>query len=330
VLDEVMPSGHKHAKVCFGRRKLDDTEVVIKLRFKPYCFRRVADERDWRRNTELLMNFPPHESICKLFEVLEDERAIYIIMERIHGMDLFETLEAEGYLEADVACDVLRQLLEATAFLHSHSAVHKDLKLENVMLDKRSSINGTKMPKPVRKVKVIDFDTVEEWSPLSPASKDVVGTDQYIAQEAYAGRYSPASDMFALGVIAYRTLTGRFPFDEKTFDDAPGENWVGSAKMNEIRQKLNTIRVDYSHRAFVNNPKALDIIQKLLSSDETVRPSAREALNHPWFRGDDQLLEIAITNSRSEAVCGDSVDAGALVASEAVMSLAHRRTLFRI
>merc|ERR1719316_600405 len=71
-------------------------------------------------------------------------------------------------------------------------------------------------------VKVIDFDTLDQWTPTSPGGREVVGTDQYIAQEAYAGKYSPLSDVFAVGVIAYRLLSGRFPFHSQLFNDEPG------------------------------------------------------------------------------------------------------------
>merc|ERR1719203_1045817 len=99
-------------------------------------------------------------------------------------------------------------------------------------------------------VKVIDFDTLEEWTPASPTSKDVVGTDQYISQEAYAGRYSPLSDIFAAGVIAYRLLSGKFPFHDDMFDDEAGENWVGSPKMAQIRRRLKVAKVDFSSTVF--------------------------------------------------------------------------------
>merc|ERR1719247_2602027 len=100
---------------------------------------------------------------------------------------------------------------------------------------KRSQDGSTFTP---TQVKVIDFDTLDQWTPAAGVAKDVVGTDQYIAQEAYAGKYSPLSDVFAVGVIAYRLLCGRFPFHAELFDDEPGENWVGSPKMDEIRSKL--------------------------------------------------------------------------------------------
>jgi serine/threonine protein kinase len=133
-------------------------------------------------------------------------------------------------------------------------------------------------------VKVIDFDTLCEWSPKTPASKEVLGTDQYIAQEAYAGQYSPLSDVFAVGVIAYKLLTGRFPFRAEIFDDQPGENWVGSPKMAEIRGRLKRERVEMSDVVFNRNPEARDLVAQMLSCEEHRRPTAALALSHAFLK----------------------------------------------
>merc|ERR1712087_977453 len=177
--------------------------------------------------------------------------------------------------------------------MHAEGLVHKDLKLENVMIDRTPSTSTT--PKASWKddsptalspvtVKIVDFDTVQEHTPKTPKrAKDVLGTDQYIAQEAYAGKYSPASDIFAVGVIGYRLLTGRFPFDAQMFNDQPGENWVGSPKMCEIRDKLCKFQVSFDFRVFERNPMALSLIQQMLAVKEVDRPTAKEALEHHWF-----------------------------------------------
>merc|ERR1719487_2916566 len=220
---EVMPSTHSYMKVHYATRKTDGTDVVVKLRFKPKCFRSKEDERNWRRSTEYLLNMPDSTHICRLYEVLEDPKTFYIVMEKVSGMDLFETLEQE-HVSVDVGREILRQLLAAMAHLHAHNAVHKDLKLENVMVNTDQKDNKTGNATPTS-VKVIDFDTLDQWTPAQGVAKDVVGTDQYIAQEAYAGKYSPLSDVFAVGVIAYKLLCGRFPFHDEIFDDEAGENW---------------------------------------------------------------------------------------------------------
>jgi len=132
-------------------------------------------------------------------------------------------------------------------------------------------------------VKLIDFDTIEEWSSKSPKALIVLGTKRYIAPEAYDGRYSPASDIFAVGVLTYKLLSGSFPFPQAMFDDAPGENWAGSLKMQQIRDRLLNACIDWGHPVFKANPAAQQMLARMLAVNEAHRPSAREALADPWL-----------------------------------------------
>jgi len=274
---EVMPTAHRGMSVQFGRRTQDGTECVVKIRHKPDCFKGRTDERDWRRGMSLLLNLQETPGMCKLFDILEDENGIYVVMERVVGVDLYEIQEHEGALDIGIVREVLRQLLMTMSHMHSHNIIHKDLKLENIMIQAAGSL------RPTACVKVIDFDTVEEWSPHSAPARDIVGTNQYIAPEAYSGKYSPLSDIFSLGVVAYKLLCGKFPFSSSIFDDKAGENFVGSVKMDQIQSKLKAAVVDFSHKAFGESATAKELIQRMLSSKETQRPSAIAALRHPWF-----------------------------------------------
>lgn len=294
---EVMPSCHKGMQVLFGKMRTTGNDVVIKVRSKRNSFKE-SEEKEWRASTEFMLNLPPSGNICKLYEVLEDVDAYYVVMEKCGGQDLFESLHNDSRMSIDECKAVLGQILTALADLHAEGLVHKDLKLENIMIDKTPSttkssakIWGGEIDSPKLgsmspvSVKIVDFDTVEEHTPMTPKkAKDVLGTDQYIAQEAYAGNYSPASDIFAVGVIAYRLLVGRFPFDSRMFNDKPGENWVGSPKMKEIRDKLCRFKVNYDHKVFSLEPQALDLVKAMLATRELDRPSAKDALAHPWFR----------------------------------------------
>lgn len=279
--ETMLPSNHKGVEIRYARRNRDNKEVVVKMRLKPKCFSDSEQERNWRCNTEFMLNMPSCRQIVRMLEVLEDTKAIYVIMEKAQGVDLRELLCKECVNIPPQACrQILQNLLEAVQHLHDNSAVHKDLKLENIMVDSNSCERYN--PKTV---KIIDFDTVEEWSPQTPAAKDVLGTDRYIAQEAYAGRYSPFSDIFALGVIAYRMLTGSFPFHSELFDDKPGENWVGSRAMQRIQYRLKTAKINWKWEVFRDDPLACDLVQRMLSVKANDRPTAAEALSHPWFTG---------------------------------------------
>merc|ERR1719361_2148020 len=147
---------------------------------------------------------PKTETICELFEVLETRRCYYVVMEKVDGRDLFE-LTRHASLEQVDAREILRQLLVSLKILHGMGRIHKDVKLENVMVDMESPKNESSSAE--ARVKLIDFDTVQSWEPRSPKSRDVLGTNGYIAPEAYVGQYSPASDMYCVGVIMYRLLT---------------------------------------------------------------------------------------------------------------------------
>jgi len=311
---EVMPSTHSYMKVLFATRLSDSLQVVIKVRYKPKCFRSREDERSWRHNTEFLMNLPANVGVATLYEVIEDPKAFYVIMEKVNGMDLFETLEAEGRISMSMAREILRQLLTSLTHLHQHNAVHKDLKLENVMYD--TGQVGSKSSAGLSQVKVIDFDTVEEWTPNSPIAKDVVGTDQYISQEAYAGKYSPLSDIFAVGVVAYRLLSGKFPFHDGMFDDKAGENWVGSPTMAQIRRRLKNTKVDFTvHAVFRDNPEACDLVTRMLAYAQDSRPTAAAALEHPWFT--EARSKSTSKLASDDDVCSyfeDLIDDGVIIA----------------
>jgi len=290
--DEVMPSTHACMEVRHAMRLEDGGRVVIKVRGKSGSFSNVEEEKEWRQSMEFMLNLPKSGCRAELYEVLEDEKAYYVVMEKVDGVDLFESLDHEGQFSIMDCREVIRQLLVAVNDLHKVGVIHKDLKLENVMIDRTPKIadvrcasfhSGTSATSPGPVVKLIDFDTVEEWSPHGTRAKSVVGTDQYIAQEAYAGKYSPASDIFAVGVIAYRLLTGRFPFRQSLFDDEAGQNWVGSPKMKEIQERLQKVPIDWQRPPFPSQPSALELVKSMLAVSEADRPEAAQALKHPWL-----------------------------------------------
>lgn len=316
---EVMESSNAGMEVRFAKRVSDKADMVIKTRQKVDSFSDDQDEQEWRRSTEMLLNLPESESICQLHEVLDDGKTYYVVMEKIEGMDLFEVLNSEGCMPIGTVKVVLKELLKAVKDLHAQGCIHKDLKLENVMVEspqalyqstsseksvgsaspkRRLSIPGFSKPAAhdphditpphsPGNVKIIDFDTVEEFEPHSLA-KNVVGTDQYIAPEAYTGHYSTASDIFSVGVIAYRLVSGRFPFVEGMFDDGPGENWVGCPKMKVIHDRLKDFHINFESPPWPSNPKVRDLTRWMLEKTEKRRPSAKQALAHPFFETSGQ------------------------------------------
>lgn len=261
---------------------------------------------------------PPVDTLCQFFDVIETEDHYYVVMEKVEGKDLFETL-CRGVIKIDEARDIIRQILGALQTLHGAGRIHKDLKLENVMVDitpsgsemssprspPRNNKNNsstrrqrfgsifsdgqsnasveTDVPNSPTEVKLIDFDTVMDWDLNSPKAKDVLGTDGYIAPESYSGIYSPASDIYCVGVIMYKLFTKKFPHPSEIFNDKPGENWVGCPVMNKIQARLTEYKVDFSKPSLGEHPVAAELCARMLSVNPELRPSASEALRHEWF-----------------------------------------------
>jgi len=358
--EEVMPSTNAGTYVHYATRISDSKDVVIKVRTKAQSFHAGVDSLNaWKLSTECLMNLPTHEHITELYEVLEDSKAYYVVMEKVDGLDLFEALSSPERPDRGEIQQILAQLLEAVAALHAKGYIHRDLKLENVMVEspKSSKVGfdfgdaSIKSPTAVSMralltgdlqanseedcvapypsladpspegvdgkaedvctpeksttadldanvgafpvyvppmlmtpdspvVKIIDFDTVEDYSPKRVA-KVVMGTDMYIAHEAYSGHYSPASDIFAIGVIAYKLLTGKFPFTDEVFAD--GDNIVGSPCMKQTQEALLHFEIDWVRPPFDTDTEALDLCRWMLASVDVDRPTAVQAQAHPWF-----------------------------------------------
>jgi serine/threonine protein kinase len=276
--------------------KKDQREYVAKIQKKSRI--RGANEALFRRITERLLNIPDSEHVVKVLDCFEDDGYFYTILESLTCGDLFDffrLLMADDlkpdHVEREVRV-VIREILCALHQMHKIGLVHKDVKLENlvfksvggvdVMPSKQTHHCDPSSPHSPKILKLVDFDFTDEWEPSSPKSKAVVGTDGYIAPEAYLGDVNPKSDIFSTGVVMYVLITGRFPFDDEIFDDQPGENYVGSPKMAEINKKLQKFRVRFG-RSWEPFPEAKAFCQSMLEMDVNRRPTAVEALNHPWM-----------------------------------------------
>jgi len=316
---EVCPSTHCGVEVRYGMPHHGGGEVVVKVRDKAGAFQADSDgekAREWREATELVLNLPQSELMAQIIEVLEDAKAYYVVMEKVEGKDLCDTLLSGDTMPIDDVKEVLRQLLTALVKLHGRGVIHRDLKLENVMLSRgdgseggsdrsrRSSQNcspcGSRASSPgcapsdcgsAVSVKVIDFDTLEVEARPGEVScggspREIHGTDQYLPPEAYSGEYSRSSDMFAVGAIAYTLVTGNYPFNDAIFEGmSPGDYYADSPKMQDVKRQLSNFKVNWNFPVFRNDLLARDFVQRMMAIDKHRRPSAKHALQHTWLAG---------------------------------------------
>jgi len=300
--NEVVPTenGRSTVKsVTFARRKADNRSVVIKMRNKSRSFKDEQEIKDWKANMRLLFlvsggpamltDFSkesrdyPH--VANVLDIIEDTTSYYVVMEHVKGRDLFDYFVQDKIYEKpykiSLARQIARELVQGMDELHSQGLVHKDIKLENIVLDEaRVKQQGEEL---ICTCKVVDFDTVEIYRP-GTKSFHVLGTDQYIAPETYVGYSTPTSDMWAIGVIFFTILTGSFPFHSALFDDQPGENYVGHARMDQIRRRLRIAKIDWGNKVWQAEPLAKDFVLRCFETDQKRRMSCKEALSHDWIR----------------------------------------------
>jgi calcium-dependent protein kinase len=207
-----------------------------------------------------------HPNIVKIYEFYISENHYYIITEFCRDGELFSYIKNK-YSERQLAV-LFYQVFSGLWYLHENKILHRDIKLENIMIDGKEKDKET--GEELFWVKIIDFGTAKLFE-KNKKEKDVVGSSYYIAPEVLKQNYNEKCDTWSVGVILYMTLVGRAPFDGK--DD------------EEIIYKINS--VDYNKnepRLVKHSPEVRDLVSKLLDKDTEKRYSAKEALNHPWFK----------------------------------------------
>jgi eukaryotic-like serine/threonine-protein kinase len=177
-----------------------------------------------------------HENIIHVYDFHRERGALFIVMEYVQGIDLYDLLEKCGRLPYDVAAIVAMQVARALDYVHYRSIVHRDIKPANVMLSRQGS------------VKVMDFGIARDtnFADLTEAGTGI-GTPAYMSPEQVLGdKLDARSDIFSLGVVLYQMVTGRKPFieDEKrsVMHKIRLEKHEGVRKLNpEIPRELERI-----------------------------------------------------------------------------------------
>ncbi|KAM9461578.1 calcium/calmodulin-dependent protein kinase type IV [Clarias gariepinus] len=233
---------------------------------KPYAakvLKKTIDKKIVRTEIGVLLRLS-HPNIIRLKEIFETETEISLILELVTGGELFDRIVERGYYSERDAAHVIKQILEAVAYLHENGVVHRDLKPEN-LLYADLSIDAP--------LKIADFG-LSKIIDEQVTMKTVCGTPGYCAPEILRGNaYGPEVDMWSVGVILYILLCGFEPFF-----DPRGDQYMYSRILN----------CDYE---FVSpwwdevSLNAKDLVSKLIVLDPHKRLSVQQALEHPWVLG---------------------------------------------
>merc|ERR1740121_3506505 len=160
-----------------------------------------------QRELTILRSLPPHPRIVKMVDSLEEGDWFFLVLELVAGGDLFGV--RRPLLERE-ASFVFWQLTEGLGFLHRQGVVHRDLKLENVLV----ASERREGPHVLYDVKISDFGLSKSIG-LGQANHSSVGTMRYAAPEVLDGRpYDFRADLWSLGVLLYVLLQGCYPDDQ--------------------------------------------------------------------------------------------------------------------
>ncbi len=230
------------------------------------------------REVEILRSIS-HPNIVKLHAAYQNDNTLVIVMELIHGKELFfAILERNHYREGD-ARPIFVQLAEALRYLHNHNIVHRDVKPENVLLIGDGS--------DVR-VRLLDLGLSKliDPSPGGSQAKSFVGTRAYLAPEVellahgQGKEYGFAADLWSLGAVLHVMLVAKFPeFTVCHHVNNEGTLTPFSGVLNAEGLPL------WDHLS----PAAKDLIKRLMTPNPAKRLTAAQALAHPWALGYDTL-----------------------------------------
>ncbi|XP_032958245.1 serine/threonine-protein kinase MARK2-like, partial [Rhinolophus ferrumequinum] len=189
----------RHGKVKLGRHILTGTQVAIKIIQRQGVH---TDPRGGLREVRCMLGLR-HPNIVQLFEVIDTDKSAFLIMEHASRGNLGRYLEIHGRMEESAARRTFRQLVSAVHYCHGKGIIHRDVKPQNVLLDRNLD------------ARLADFSlsTPFNGSKLST----FCGTPLYTAPELFQGEEydGPPVDIWSLGVVLYHMVTGTTPFKGK-------------------------------------------------------------------------------------------------------------------
>lgn len=214
-----------------------------------------------------------HPHIARLYEVVVTENLVWMVMEYCSGEELYDYLLRHGKLPVDKVQKSFTQLVGAVAYVHQQNCVHRDLKLENILLDKNEN------------VKLLDFGFAREYEGKTNYLQTFCGTICYSAPEMLKGeKYAGEKvDVWSLGIILYALLCGELPFDDDDDDTT--------------RRKILSEEPNYPSHIPAD---ALSLLKQLLSKRPFPRPALSDILNHPFLAEHAPEQQAILSKERLE------------------------------
>ncbi|KAI5704735.1 hypothetical protein M8J76_003784 [Diaphorina citri] len=240
------------AKVKLAKHVPTGKEVAIKIidktQLNPGSLQKLFRE-------VRIMKMLDHPNIVKLFQVIETEKTLYLVMEYASGGEVFDYLVLHGRMKEKEARAKFRQIVSAVQYCHQKKIIHRDLKAENLLLDSEMNI------------KIADFGFSNEFTPGNKLDT-FCGSPPYAAPELFQGKKydGPEVDVWSLGVILYTLVSGSLPFDGST--------------LRELRERV--LRGKY-RIPFYMSTDCENLLKKFLVLNPAKRASLENIMKDKWM-----------------------------------------------
>lgn len=265
-------------KVKLGWRKdgKQPEQVAIKLIKKDTVPPKSSRETKVFREINAL-KILTHPNIVRLEQVMQNEKYIGIVLEYASGGELFDHILQNRYLKDSVACRLFAQLVSGVHYLHSKGIVHRDLKLENLLLDKHKNIIITDFgfANSFRN----DGTSFDDMMKTSCGSPCYAAPELVVSDEKYVGR---KVDVWSCGVILYAMLAGYLPFDDDPANP-DGDN------ISQLYKYITTTPLTFPEYI---QPMPRDLLRRILVPDPLKRIDLNAIRCHSWLSVHAPFLSV--------------------------------------
>ena len=252
-----------YGTVYLAKNILKENLVAIKVIEKVPS--NIIDDMEIKNEINILKSLS-HPNIVKIYEFFDTAVDYYIVTEYCKKGELFEYINNK-YSERQLAV-LFYQVFSGLCYLHEKKILHRDLKLENLMISEIEKDINT--GEEYFWMKIIDFGTAKIFE-RKKKEKEIIGSSYYIAPEVLKKNYNEKCDTWSVGVILYMTLTGVPPFDGETDED--------------IIHRIKIGKYSKTNKRFLeHSPEVIDLVNSLLERNIDKRLSAKQALEHQWFK----------------------------------------------
>lgn len=213
-----------------------------------------------------------HDGIMSFVDSIEQHNKVHVIVEYINGNNLYQyirKLPENRIKNEDEVKVIFKKILDSVVYMHDQRVIHRDLKLENILIDRKT-----------KQTKLIDFGFATEVESINETKLPYqCGTPIYMSPEMAKKQdhFGGPADVWALGVILFILLTGKMPFHGAYEDDL-------FRKIQQVKYKWPPVLTDEKNQLTEISAGAKNLVRRIFSMDQHRRPTAEAILNDPWLK----------------------------------------------